>query len=345
MKFCEECGAQLDDDMRFCDECGTPVSDYEEVPQAVEKNNVQTEDAVQSEATVKQQETVEDTVGEVGGKTKRKLVFLTVIFGVLLLAVIIIGIVLLGKGRKGNDSEQESVKQENVTSEVDEPDESKTDAEKQDAVITETVIDGSKIDDSEIEEDTYPLLDEFISIVCSYSDPPPLEGDAYDEYFKELYDSWMSGDDFTNIIVGEDGHLELAEEHEIMFENATYAAYTVVSQVGNMEYGFRVTKENAYYFAELVYVNKYGRFMNALDFSQEGIFIGEENVASGIINEATGEWVKITFIPYEDGMCWFYFEDFYDNTSSVIVSEVLPRDCVSWGSFDNYQEYYNFLWN
>ena len=27
MKFCEECGAQLEDDVLFCDECGTPVSE------------------------------------------------------------------------------------------------------------------------------------------------------------------------------------------------------------------------------------------------------------------------------------------------------------------------------
>lgn len=25
MRFCEECGAQLEDDALFCEECGTPV--------------------------------------------------------------------------------------------------------------------------------------------------------------------------------------------------------------------------------------------------------------------------------------------------------------------------------
>ena len=30
MKFCEECGAKLEDDAKFCEECGAAVEDFTE---------------------------------------------------------------------------------------------------------------------------------------------------------------------------------------------------------------------------------------------------------------------------------------------------------------------------
>ena len=366
MRFCEECGAQLEDDAKFCDECGTPVAVLEEEPVAEvtempEETEAEAESAVQNDTeevkdVVVHSEKVEEprkekqpkpvkTSGEkINGGSKKKVILIAAIVGVLLVVGIVIGIVLAGKGDEDKGDKKDPVKQENVNN-----DDSVSEDEDQEAEITQAVV-GDNNENSKNDKDKYPMLEEFIDIVCSYSDPPSLEGDAWDEYFKELYDSWASGQDFTNIVVGEDGHLVdmgvVGTPYGYdLFEDVPYGVYTVVGQVGNLEYGFRVTKEKTIYSAELVYVNAYGQFFNALEYNQDGIYMGEENSADGIINETTGEWVEITFVPYEDGDCWFTFVDYYDGTSTVIVDEILTSDSISWRGFDNYQDYYTFLWN
>lgn len=57
------------------------------------------------------------------------------------------------------------------------------------------------------DEDENISLEEFITLICSYSDPPDLEGDALQEYFKKEFDSWAAGESYTNITTDADGHL------------------------------------------------------------------------------------------------------------------------------------------
>lgn len=57
MKFCEECGAQLEDDAIFCEECGTPVEEIE---------SIQTSEVVPEIAT-EVEEVVPEAVPEVDG--------------------------------------------------------------------------------------------------------------------------------------------------------------------------------------------------------------------------------------------------------------------------------------
>lgn len=61
------------------------------------------------------------------------------------------------------------------------------------------------------QENDYALLDEFISLICSYSDPPEYEGDELTEYFKEQFDLWLSGDGYNNIMTDADGHLVIPD--------------------------------------------------------------------------------------------------------------------------------------
>lgn len=59
-------------------------------------------------------------------------------------------------------------------------------------------------------ENDYALLDEFISLICSYSDPPELEGDELTEYFKHEFDIWRRGEGYTNITTDANGHLVMS---------------------------------------------------------------------------------------------------------------------------------------
>ena len=241
--------------------------------------------------------------------------------------------------------EQETVKQDNDT-----PKDSGQ-KEQTETRVTEAVV-ADKKEESDVKEDAYPLLEEFIDVVCSYSDPPPFEGDLLDAYFKLEYDSWVSGEGYTNIVIGEDGHLINTDEYSYgdpltgdnIFRDVTYGAYTIVGNVGDLEYGFRVKKEKSYYGVDFVYVMNGTQYFASLEYSRDGVYMDEGNVASGIVDN-TGEWVQITFVPYYDGECWFELVAGDNSSTSVIVDEILPAECVSLMTFENYQEYYTFLWN
>ena len=60
---------------------------------------------------------------------------------------------------------------------------------------------------SQQDVDKYALLEEFISLICSYSDPPDLEGEELEDYFKGEFDLWLNGEGYTNITTDADGHL------------------------------------------------------------------------------------------------------------------------------------------
>ena len=64
---------------------------------------------------------------------------------------------------------------------------------------------------SQQNENNYELLDEFISLICSYSDPPDLEGEELTDYFKSEFDSWLNGEGYINITTDADGHLVIPD--------------------------------------------------------------------------------------------------------------------------------------
>lgn len=60
-------------------------------------------------------------------------------------------------------------------------------------------------------------LQEFIELICSYSDPPSeCSEEELQEYFKREYIEWKNGKGDSKIYVGEDGHLKLEPSAEML---------------------------------------------------------------------------------------------------------------------------------
>lgn len=98
MKYCENCGAELEDSAVFCDECGARV---ETVPQE------KAVDSEQSKEAEKQENAVIDTSDKPVEKRKRMIPILCGVIGVLIIAVIVIIIVTV-TSRKSNNDENNS---------------------------------------------------------------------------------------------------------------------------------------------------------------------------------------------------------------------------------------------
>ena len=94
MKYCENCGAELEDSAVFCDECGARV---ETVPQE------KAIDSEQSKEAEKQENAVIDTSDKPVEKRKRMIPILCGVIGVLIIAVIVIIIVTVTSRKSNND--------------------------------------------------------------------------------------------------------------------------------------------------------------------------------------------------------------------------------------------------
>ena len=94
MKYCENCGAELEDSAVFCDECGARV---ETVPQE------KAVDSEQSKEAEKQENAVIDTSDKPVEKRKRMIPILGGVIGVLIIAVIVIIIVTVTSRKSNND--------------------------------------------------------------------------------------------------------------------------------------------------------------------------------------------------------------------------------------------------
>lgn len=79
------------------------------------------------------------------------------------------------------------------------------------------------VESETMEED--PLLQEFIDLICSYSDPPDLQGEELENYFKEQYDLWSKGAGYTNITKDNTGHLQI-EDHTADFVGEWWDTYS-----------------------------------------------------------------------------------------------------------------------
>lgn len=94
MKYCENCGAELEDSAVFCEECGARV---ETVPQE------KAVDSEQSKEAEKQENAVIDTSDKPVEKRKRMIPILCGGIGVLIIAVIVIIIVTVTSRKSNND--------------------------------------------------------------------------------------------------------------------------------------------------------------------------------------------------------------------------------------------------
>jgi hypothetical protein len=94
MKYCENCGAELEDSAVFCEECGAKV---ETVPQE------KAVDSEQSKEAEKQENAVIDTSDKPVEKRKLMIPILCGVIGVLIIAVIVIIIVTVISRKSNND--------------------------------------------------------------------------------------------------------------------------------------------------------------------------------------------------------------------------------------------------
>ena len=99
MKYCENCGAELEDSAVFCEECGAKV---ETVPQEKAVDSEQSKEAEKQDNTVID-DAVNDTSGKPVGKGKRMIPILCGAIGVLIIVVIVIIIVTVTSRKSNND--------------------------------------------------------------------------------------------------------------------------------------------------------------------------------------------------------------------------------------------------
>ena len=79
-------------------------------------------------------------------------------------------------------------------------------------ILDEFEATGEAVMEGGEESGDYANLQEFIDLICSYSDPPDLEGKELEDYFKGEYDLWKSKKAYTNIVEDDSGKLRL-EDH------------------------------------------------------------------------------------------------------------------------------------
>ena len=99
MKYCENCGAELEDSAVFCDECGARV---ETVPQEKAVDSEQSKEA-EKQDNAEIDDAVIDTSDKPVEKRKRMIPILCGVIGVLIIAVIVIIIVTVTSRKSNND--------------------------------------------------------------------------------------------------------------------------------------------------------------------------------------------------------------------------------------------------
>lgn len=169
MKFCEECGAQLEDDVMFCDECGAQIAEVAE--------NVEAPNEPQPEPVVKPIKT----------KSVPKIYIVGGAVGIVLVAVIVVLVVMLLK--KGN--EQIPVVDADETTSIE-------------GEIEHTTEESQTNDEKYKYLDDFVTL---VGQISDW--PSNMNEDEFDKYQKELYDEWTRGESFKEIVVGDDDKLYL----------------------------------------------------------------------------------------------------------------------------------------
>lgn len=116
MKYCENCGAELEDSAVFCEECGAKV---ETVPQEKAVDSEQSKEAEKQDNAVID-DAVIDTSDKPVGKRKRMIPILCGGIGVLIIAVIVIIIVTVTSRKSNNNNAKNDLETVVATESADE---------------------------------------------------------------------------------------------------------------------------------------------------------------------------------------------------------------------------------
>ena len=250
MKFCEECGAQLEDDAVFCEECGSQVDDTP-LPAPV----------VASKKTTKSKLPI--LIGAVGG--------------VVLVAVIVIVVMFVLK--KGKDeiplvnSDATTLAGEvetTVGDDVTEPSkENVTDAPTTETPTTQVPT----TEEPTTEAD--PLFEKFVNLNKKYRFI--YAGSISDEdeilkIYKEEYNRWLSGEDYKGVLVDENGELG----YEFFFGNP-YGVYLFGGDGIYGDYLFFLAKRESTYVVSFTQI-KNGKRKEYVNTFSDVIYVNKENV-------------------------------------------------------------------
>lgn len=116
MKYCENCGAELEDSAVFCEECGAKV---ETVPQEKAVDSEQSKEAEKQDNAVID-DAVIDTSDKPVGKRKRMIPILCGVIGVLIIVVIVIIIVTVTSRKSNNNNAKNDLETVVATESADE---------------------------------------------------------------------------------------------------------------------------------------------------------------------------------------------------------------------------------
>lgn len=116
MKYCENCGAELEDSAVFCEECGAKV---ETVPQEKAVDSEQSKEA-EKQDNAEIDDAVIDTSDKPVGKRKRMIPILCGAIGVLIIVVIVIIIVTVTSRKSNNNNAKNDLETVVATESADE---------------------------------------------------------------------------------------------------------------------------------------------------------------------------------------------------------------------------------
>lgn len=316
MKFCEECGAQLEDDVMFCDECGAQIAEVAE--------NVEAPNEPQPEPVVKPIKT----------KSVPKIYIVGGAVGIVLVAVIVVLVVMLLK--KGN--EQIPVVDADETTSIEGEIEHTTEESTTEEPTTEEPTD----QESQTDDEKYKYLDDFVTLVGQISDwPSNMNEDEFDKYQKELYDEWTRGESFKEIVVGDDDKLYLD-----LFRGKPYGAYSITGSYEGIEFRFVIFKRYYEYTAryEEIYDSQSYEYVFGLDV--DNIYLDKANYAHCYYNEINGGKLSFMISPYREDTCRFSVsKSEYMSGGYAYIDAIIKEGYESLVTFDTLDEYYNYFYS
>ena len=263
MKFCEECGAQLEDDAIFCEECGAQVDDTP-IPAPVVVENKPSKSKLPI------------IIGAIGGV-------------VLIVAIVIVVVFVLKKGKDeiplvnsdattlAAEVDTTEPSKENVTETPTTEAPTETPTTEAPTEIPTTQEPTTK----ERDEEYYNDFNRFINFITSKElmswngdGGQPIQGDALVSYQHEIYDGWKQGIAFDNVVIGEDGEL-----HNEML----YSEYSVLIIKGKSGLGFDfelcIKKEVDEYIMEYIEYKEGQKQTYKMDMKTKGLYANEDNFA------------------------------------------------------------------
>ena len=290
MKFCEECGAQLEDDVMFCDECGAKI-------EVLEENVVV---ASEPQPTSKPVETFTDK--HPNNKSISKIYILGGAVGLVLVAVIIVLVIMLLK--KSDNTIPFVDTGETTTVEIGNEQE-----------IENYTTEASTKENNDSPADGYQYFNKYISLVGSISDWPSglSELELY-EYQRDSYINWVNGEVFNEIVVDENGDLYFE-----LFSGAKYGVCNIYWTVDGCTYRLTIHKVDSEYAVNFIIDSEYSDIMRYGVIQDGSFYYGKENSVEFMFSQYRAYCYTVNFKPdYNNRTC----------IAEILVGNVLDGNTV-----------------